>query len=155
MAPSPNEAQASTVRPIVILRVHIKEAHLTHKSTSRILRQRADVEDAQTGAVIALVCEAVDDELVVVRAVAGGLEVAGLLGVAEVADVPEVGDGEAVAARAGTADLVVLVVEDEELLPGGVCDPALVDVWSVLRQYGGVFEAERRWSQRYLQFAPV
>ena len=67
-----------------------------------------------------------------VWAVARGLEVAGLLGVAEVADVPEVGGGIPITGGTSAADLVVLVVEHEELLPVGVSDPTLVDVYMVV-----------------------
>ena len=95
------------------------------------MRKRANVKDTETAAVVALVGETVDDELVVVGTVAGGLEVAGLLGVAEIANVPEVGDSVTVSSGTTSADLVVLVIDDEELLPGGVGDPTLVSVYAV------------------------
>jgi hypothetical protein len=72
------------------------------------------------------------DLLVVVRTVGLALEETGLLGVLEITDVPEVGDGVAVGAGTDTIVLVVLVIEDEELLPGGVGDPALVGVGGTL-----------------------
>lgn len=89
----------------------------------------------QAGAVVALVREAVDDELVVVNAVVLGLVVARLLRLLEVADVPEVGDRIAVGGGAVAIVLIVLVVEYEELLPGGVGNPPLVGVLSYVSTY--------------------
>ena len=57
-----------------------------------------------------------------------GLEDTRLLGVLEIADVPEVGYGVAIGSGADSIVLVILVVEDEELLPGGVSNPSLVGV---------------------------
>ena len=59
------------------------------------------------------------------------LEQTALDGVLQVADVPEVGDGITIGSRANSVVLVVLVIEDEELLPGGVGDPALMGVCTI------------------------
>lgn len=56
------------------------------------------------------------------------LVVARLLGLLEGRNVPDVGDGVPVSAQAGGVVLVVLVVEDQILLPLGVEHPALVGV---------------------------
>jgi len=62
----------------------------------------------------------------------GALVETGLLGGLEVADVPDVGDGVAVDRRAdvgaGAANLVVLIVEDDVLLPLLVQNGTLVGV---------------------------
>lgn len=128
VAPGADELEGAAVGLVVVLGVDVEEAELLDEAAGGVLGEGADVDDAQAGAVVGLVGDAVDDELVVVDAVGLGLVHARLLGVLEVADVPEVGDGVAVGGGADAVVLVVLVVEDEELLPGGVGDPALVGV---------------------------
>jgi hypothetical protein len=49
-------------------------------------------------------------------------------GVLEIANIPEVSDGITISSRTDTVVLVILVIKDEEFLPGGVGDPALVGV---------------------------
>jgi hypothetical protein len=56
------------------------------------------------------------------------LVVARVLGVFEVADVPDVGCWMAVCGRAAALDFIVFVVHDEVFLVLGVEDPALVRV---------------------------
>ena len=63
-----------------------------------------------------------------VDSAARSLVVTGLLGVLEVADVPDEGYGAAVGGRATGFDLVVFVVRNEPFLVFGVEDPALVGV---------------------------
>lgn len=70
--------------------------------------------------------------LVVVDGLAGSLVVTGLLGVLEVADVPDKGGSVTVGTGAAAVVLIVLVVKDEELLVLGVEDPALVGVGGAL-----------------------
>lgn len=71
VAPGANEVKAAAVGLAVVLGVHVEEANLLDEAAGGVLRQRADVDDVQAGAVVALVREAVDDELVVVDAVHG------------------------------------------------------------------------------------
>jgi hypothetical protein len=132
MTPAANKLKTASLGLAIVLRVHIEETNLLDRLASGILRQRTDIENSETGAVVALVGVPIVNELVVVGAVGGGLEVAGLLGVAQVADVPEVCRGVAVAGGASAAVLVVLVVKDKEFLPVGIGDPALVDVYIVV-----------------------
>ena len=79
-----------------------------------------------------LVDVAVLDVLVVIDRLGGVLEVACLLGLFEIADVPDKGNGITIAAWASAVALVEFVVQDEELLVLGVKNPALVGVCSTL-----------------------
>lgn len=79
-----------------------------------------------------LVNVAVFDVLVVVDGLCGVLEETGLLGVLEIADVPDESNGVTVGARASSVSLVELIVEDKELLVLSVENPALVSVGSTL-----------------------
>lgn len=76
------------------------------------------------------------DVLVVIGAATEALIMTGLLRGFEGGGVPDVGNGEASGAKAGTADLVVLVVRNKELLVIGVEDLALMGVGGA--RVGGV-----------------
>lgn len=128
MAPGADKVGAAAVGVAVVLGVNVEEAGLGDALARGVLGQGAQVEHAQARAVVALVREAVDDELVVVDAEAGALEVARLLGRAQVANVPKVRHRVAVGGRADAVVLVVLVVQHQELLPCRVGHPALVGV---------------------------
>lgn len=95
------------------------------------------LKNVQTTAVVALVGESVVHELVVVDTLARGLVVAGLLGVLEVRDVPDVGDGVTLSTEANAVVLIVLVVEEQVVLVLGVEDPALVGVRGALVRDAG------------------
>lgn len=127
-APAADKVDHATKRRIVILRIDIKERNLANPLASRVIRDAAHIQHPKAGAVVALEAVAVDDVLVVVDAVGLGLVEAGLLGRLEAADVPDVGHGEAVGGGLDGVELVVFVVHDEEFLPFGVEDPALVRV---------------------------
>lgn len=86
----------------------------------------------EAGAVVGLVSLAVDDVLVVVNAVMVRLVETSLLGGGERRDVPDVSDKEAIVSGRDTVILVVLVVEDQELLPLLVEQPTLVGVGGTL-----------------------
>lgn len=127
-APAADKVHDTTKRRIIVLRVDIKERDLLDALARRVIRDAADIEHAEAGAVVALEAVAVDDVLVVVDAVRLGLVVAGLLGRGEVAHVPDVRHGEAVGGGLDHVELVVLVVHDQVLLPFAVQEPALVGV---------------------------
>lgn len=128
VAPGADEVDGSSVRLGVVLGVDVEEADLGDLAAGGVLGQRRDVNDAEAGAVVALVGEAVNDELVVVDTVGGALVDTSLLRGLEGADVPEVGDGVSRGSGASGVVLIVLVVEDEVLLPLGVGNPTLVSV---------------------------
>lgn len=50
----------------IVLRVDVERADLLECRAGRVLKDRAHIDDAQATAVIGLVCETVDDVLVVV-----------------------------------------------------------------------------------------
>lgn len=132
MRPSSLKINDTTILGVVVLGEDVEKGHLLDAGSSGVLGNGRDVEDAEAGAVVALVGEAAADELVVVDAARVAAVDARQLGGLEGADVPEVGDGEAGGALAGGVVLVVLVVEHEVLLPLGVEDPALVRVRGAL-----------------------
>jgi hypothetical protein len=66
--PGTDELHASAVGLVVVLWIDIEETNLLNGATGGILGQAADVEKTEAGAVVALVGEAVNNELVVVRA---------------------------------------------------------------------------------------
>ena len=114
----------------------IEVSDLLNAASIRVAGNGADVEDAQTGLVVGLVCETIVDELVVVDSASSRLVEAAVLGSLEVGDVPDVGgrvailgDGVGVCILA-TVDLTLikLVVHDQVGLPVGVENPALVGV---------------------------
>ena len=74
VAPGTDKLHASAVGLVVVLGVDVEEANLLDGAASGVLGQAADVEQAEAGAVVALVGEAIDDELVVVRAAVQMLE---------------------------------------------------------------------------------
>lgn len=126
--PGADEVNRSSKGLVVVLGVDVEESNLGNAASGGVIGQRRNVENAETGTVVALESKAVDDELIVVDAVGLAAVVASLLGSLERSDVPEVGDGVTAGSRAGGINLVVLVVEDEVLLPLRVGDPTLVGV---------------------------
>ena len=128
MRPCTSESDISTTWYIIILRMNIKVRHLLDPLPRGVKRHASQVQDAQSQTIVTLVRESVLDELVVVDTLAQTLVVARLLGLLQRGDVPDVGDGVPVGAQAGGVVLVVLVVQDQVLLPLGVEDPALVGV---------------------------
>lgn len=122
-------------RKLIVLRVDIEVRDLLDLAAVRVLGNGADVEDSETSLVVGLVGEALVDELVVVDGAGGRLVVAGVLGLLEAGDVPDVGNGEAilcgrVGCGAGRVDLALVefVIHHEVSLPHGVENPALVSV---------------------------
>lgn len=105
----------------------IEKTDLLNRATSGVLGNAGDVDNAETGAVVSLVGETVDDVLVVVDGAGRALEVAGVDGLLEVGDVEDVGGGVAVGGGADGVNLIEFVVE-EEIAHGRVDDPALVAV---------------------------
>jgi len=129
MAPRAHKVLDTPFSRVVILGIDVKEPDLGRARPRRVGGDAADVDDAETAAVVALEGKlGVDDVLVVVDAVRRRPEEARLLGRLERADVPEVGNGVAGRAGADAVVLVVFVVEDEEGLVLWVDDPALVGV---------------------------
>lgn len=148
MTPRPKiPSRHTTPRLIIIARKSIKKRHLLDIPARRIFRNPTDVQNSQTRLVIRLIREAVVDELVVVDGLDGGFVVAGLFGMFEVFDGPDVGDGETVGGgtRVGAVGVddafVDFVVHEEVGLPLWVEDPALV-LWMKLLD-GGWEERER------------
>lgn len=141
-APAPNELQRPLVREVIVLRVRIEEPNLLDALTRGITGNARDINDAQTGTIMRLPRLSVVDVLVVIDSVLGGLEQARLLGVAEIGDIPDVGDSEPVGCGSNAVILVVLVVHDQEALIVRIEDPALVGVGGALvasaRDDGGV-----------------
>lgn len=66
MIPRAYKFRQTSTRLIVIFRVNVKERDFLHLGTVFFVRDGGDVEDAETGAVVGLVGEAVVDVLVVV-----------------------------------------------------------------------------------------
>ena len=136
MRPSTNELNDSTNR--VILRVDIEEALGLNALAGGVLANAADIVYPDTSAVVALVGESIDDVEVVVDTLAvGGVESASGLGVAEVGEVNDVGDGAA--GRSGTDSflLIKLVVQENVLVPVALSPPSLVAVGSTGVREGG------------------
>jgi len=127
--PSTNELNDSTNR--VILGVDVEETLGLDALSGGVLANAADIVYPDTGAVVALVGETVDDVEVVVDTLAvGGVESTGCLGVAEVCEVDDVGDGAA--GRSGTDGflLIKLVVQEDVLVPVALSPPSLMAVGS-------------------------
>ena len=57
--PCANEVNLATTSHVVILRIDVKESDLFNTLAGRIRRDRANVEDAETSAVVRLVCKSV------------------------------------------------------------------------------------------------
>lgn len=128
MTPRPHKIHHTSIRLPIILGIHIKIPRLLDPRTGRIPRQAPNIQHPEPSAVVALVREAIDDELVVVDAGGRALVEACLFRGLERADVPDVGDGVAGGGGALAVGFVEFVVEEEEFLPGGVGYPALVRV---------------------------
>lgn len=116
----------------VILGVNVDEGGLANIASSGVLGDRAGVENAETSTVIGLVDEVIDNVLVVIDGLDLGLVETGLLGVLEVADIPNIGDRESVFGGSVPTDLIKLVIEDEEFLVVDVNNGALVGVAGTL-----------------------
>lgn len=115
--PTTDERESSTAGSGIIFWVDIEETDFLDASTRGICGNGRDVDDAQAGAVVGLVDFSVRDVLVVVDGDTGGFEEAGLFGVLEVRDVPDVGDGVSVCGGARSINFIVFIIEDEVLLP--------------------------------------
>ena len=61
--PCANEIDLTTTSHVVILRIDVKEPDLFYPLAGRIRRDGADVKDAETGAVVRLVCKSVRNVL--------------------------------------------------------------------------------------------
>lgn len=129
VAPSSDKLETTSLGLAVIFRIDIKEANFLDKLSGWVLRQGRDIENSQTSTVVALVREAVHDELVVVDSVSGTAEISGLLRFFQRADVPEIRDRVTAGSRSNCIVLIVFVIENQEFLPGGVCDPALMRIY--------------------------
>lgn len=126
--PSADKVYDPTTRRLIILGVNIKESDFLDTLPSGILLYTGDIQDAQAGAVVALVDKVAFDVLVMVDTADGGFVVSCLLRGTEVSDVPDVRDWESVCSQSGAVVLVVLVVHDQVLLPVLVKDAPLVGV---------------------------
>lgn len=128
-APRSEESNCAAALELIILRVDVKETSLANRVSRRILCDGLDVENSQSGTVIALVQVSVNDVLVVVDGTALALEIAGVVGVLKVTDVEDVSSGQALShgANLGVA-FVEFVVKEEVLLPLLVVDYTLVNV---------------------------
>lgn len=90
-----------------------------------------------TSAVVGRVHDVVlDVEVVVDGFVVGGLEESGVLGVAEVREIGDVGDWDAVCGASDAARLVELVVEEDVLVPVALGPPTLVSVLQTMLDEG-------------------
>jgi hypothetical protein len=125
----------ATTGKVVVLRVDIEVCDLLDLAAVGVLGDGADIKDTETSLVVGLVGKTLVDELVVVDGADGGLVVAGVLGLLQVGDVPDVSNGEAVlGGRVGSGavgvelTLVKLVVHNKMSLPHGIENPALVGV---------------------------
>lgn len=115
----------------VIIGVDIKESCLFKQSTSVILSDGGNVDDAEAGAIVGLVGEAVDDVLVVVDGLDRRLVDSTEDGPGEVLDVDDVGGGVLVSSRASHLLLIELVIE-EQVLVVIAQQPTLVGVGSTV-----------------------
>lgn len=118
--PGTDKGGSSSTRKIVVLGINVEPRSLANLGSRRILGNGTAVEDSETSTVVGLVDVVFDDILVVVDKLGGMLEVASLLGVLEIANVPDEGNGETVSSRAVAVLLVKLIVKDKELLVVGV-----------------------------------
>lgn len=125
-APAAEECDLTAL--LVILGVAVEETGLLEQLAAGLAVHGADIDNAETAAVVGLVGEAVEDVLVVVDGLDGGLVGAGEFRFAEVLDVKDVGSGVAVGSSAGLVHLIELIVEEEEVHLDGVGEPALVGV---------------------------
>jgi hypothetical protein len=127
MTPSPHERHSALAR--IILGIDIKERFRSHALTRGILLNRSNIVHPDAIPVIRLVRKAVYDVQVVVDALLiRGPEVARVLGVLQVREVGDVGDGAPRGSGAGFVLLVQLVVEQDVLVPVALGPPALVHV---------------------------
>lgn len=124
--PRAGELDETVTVDLVILRVGVEEADLADGVASRVLGHGRDIVDTHTRAVAGLEDVVTPLVLVVVNTLVGTLVKSGLLGVLEITDIPDVGDGVAVGGGAGKLVLVVLVVHEEPLLVVDIVNPALV-----------------------------
>jgi len=127
-APATDEHRLATAGQVVVLGVGIEPGDFPDAAARRLGWDRRDVENGDAGAVVALVGVLADDILVVIDGGAGPLVVASLLGLLEVADVPDVGDGAAVGGGTTLLDFIVFVVHDQPFLVLSIENPALVGV---------------------------
>lgn len=111
---------------LIIFGMHVKEGRLLKQRAGVILVNGRDIYDAQPGAVVGLVRQAIDDVLVVVDGLLRALVNAAEDGVRQVLDVDDVRRRVLVLRRARLLLLVELVVEEEVLVVGRY--PALMRV---------------------------
>lgn len=120
MRPGTSEGNVTAAGLVIVIGEHIEEGDLLDALAGGVARHGGHVENAKTGAVVGLEGQAVVHVLVVVDGPHRGLEQSGLLWCTEVADVPDVGDGESVSCRGSALFLIQLVIEEKELLVVGV-----------------------------------
>jgi hypothetical protein len=119
----------------IIFRVHIEERNMLNPAPIWILADRSHVRHPDACAVVGLEHDPVGDIQVVINGlVIGALEGACPLGLAQVGQVDDMGDGDSVCDHA--FDFVELVVQEHELVPVALGPPALVCVCG-----SGVLEA--------------
>jgi hypothetical protein len=119
-APRTDKLHDTALLCLVVFGVNVEEGDFLDTPAAGILGDAADIEDAETAAVVALVGKSVVDVLVVINGVGGRFVVAGLLGVGQGRDVPDVCNWVAVRGWALLIHLVVFVVHEEPFLPLGV-----------------------------------
>lgn len=128
VAPRAAEFQRTSILKVIILRVGVEPGNLSYTATGRIIRNRRDVQDAETGRVHTLVRVFAKDVLVVIDGLARSLVVACLLGMFKVANVPDESHRATVGSGTAGFNLIILVIRNEPLLVFCVKDPALVSV---------------------------
>jgi hypothetical protein len=117
--------KSASINVCIIFRVHVHESNMLDAAPIGVLADRSDVRHPDACAVVGLEHDAVGDVQVVVNGlVVGALEGACPLGVAQVGQVDDVGDGDAV--RDHAFDFVELVVQQDELVPVALGPPPLV-----------------------------
>jgi hypothetical protein len=88
-APAAEEQDHAAALDVIVFRVVVEPAHLADGRAGGVRGDGGQVKDAQASGIVGLVGKAVDDVLVVVNRLGPGLVVASLLGVLEVADIPD------------------------------------------------------------------
>jgi hypothetical protein len=133
----------------IILRVHVEHSKSLNPTTIRVLADRSNILDPNAGAVVGLEHDAVGDEEVVVDCLFAvrRLERASPLGVAQVGQVDDVGDWNAVGDDA--LHLVELVVQEDELVPVALGPLSLVGVCG-----SGVLEAAEHFGVGFVGRVP-
>jgi hypothetical protein len=126
--PSTHKVYGASTSLVVVLGIDVEEANFLDTSTSRVVRNRSHIQDAEAGAIVGLVCKSIRDVLVVINTFSSRLVDTGLLRCLERRDVPNIRDRVAGCTWTDLVVLIVLVVEEEILLVFGIENYALMCV---------------------------